>query len=120
MSEVIERNAERDLQAVEKLNATYRAIKSELAKVIVEIAHSRVTGLWHVAGAECVSRFELGAKVASVLGYSESMLIPRTIEEGDCTPPRARNSTLNIDKIRALLNFPFATIETNLRHEYGQ
>ncbi len=92
----------------------------ELAQVITEIVHRRVTGIWHVAGAECVSRFELGARVASVLGYSESMLIPRTIDEGDCTPPRARNSTLNIDKIRRLLDFPFAAIVTNLRHEYGQ
>ena len=90
----------------------------ELAQVIAEIARRRVTGIWHVAGAECVSRFELGAKVASVLGYSDSMLIPRTIDEVDSTPPRVRNSTLNIDKIRALLNFPFATIEANLRSEY--
>jgi dTDP-4-dehydrorhamnose reductase len=91
----------------------------ELASVIMEVVCRRMTGVLHVAGAECMSRFELGTKVASVLGYPESLLLPRKIEEVPCTPPRAPNTTLNIDKIRNLLDFPFATVETNLRLEWG-
>ena len=51
----------------------------ELAQVIMAIAKRKVTGIWHVAGAERVSRFELGLKVARILGYSEQLLLPRTI-----------------------------------------
>jgi|WetSurMetagenome_2_1015567.scaffolds.fasta_scaffold04866_6 dTDP-4-dehydrorhamnose reductase len=91
----------------------------ELAQVIIEIARRKGTGIWHVAGAECVSRFELGVKVAKIFGYSEDLLIPRTIEELPCIPPRTPNTTLNIDKIRQRLDFPFAPIETNLRREHG-
>lgn len=92
----------------------------ELAMVILEIVRLRVTGLWHVAGAECVSRHEMGVKVASVFGCPEDLLIPRKIEEVHCVPPRARNTTLSMDKIRSLLGFPFAAIEANLRSEYGR
>jgi dTDP-4-dehydrorhamnose reductase len=92
----------------------------ELALVIMEIVRLRVTGIWHVAGAECVSRYEMGAKVASVHGCSEDLLIPRKIEDVHCVPPRARNTTLNMDKIRSLLGFPFVAIEANLRSEHGR
>jgi dTDP-4-dehydrorhamnose reductase len=95
------------------------AAVGELAQVIVEIARRKVTGIWHVAGAERVSRFKMGGKVAAVLGYPEDLLIPRKIEEVQSIPPRAQNTTLNMVKIRSLLDFPFAAIETNLRHEYG-
>ena len=91
----------------------------ELAQVIIEIARRSMTGIWHVAGAERVSRFELGVKVAGTLGYSENLLVPRRIEELQSIPPRTPNTTLNIDKIRARLGFPFASIETNLRREHG-
>jgi dTDP-4-dehydrorhamnose reductase len=91
----------------------------ELALVIVEVVRRRMTGVLHVAGGECMSRFELGTRVASVLGYPESLLLPRTIEEVPCSPPRAPNTTLNIDKIRSLIDFPFAAVETNLRREWG-
>jgi dTDP-4-dehydrorhamnose reductase len=91
----------------------------ELALVIMEIVRLRVTGIWHVAGAERVSRYEMGVKVASVVGCSEDLLVPRKIEEVECIPPRARNTTLNMGKIRSLLGFPFAPIEANLRSEYA-
>lgn len=91
----------------------------ELALVIREIVRRRVTGIWHVAGAECVSRYDLGTKVASVFGYTQDMLVPRKIEEMQCSPPRAPNTTLNMDKIRNLLGFPFASIEANLRSEHS-
>jgi dTDP-4-dehydrorhamnose reductase len=91
----------------------------ELVLVIAEAARRKVMGIWHVAGAECVSRFELGVKVAKMLGYSEKLLIPRRIGELHSIPPRTPNTTLNIDKIRNWLSFPFAAIETNLHREHG-
>ena len=90
----------------------------ELAPVVLEIARLRATGFWHVAGAECVSRYEMGVKVASAFGYPLDLLVPRKIEEVRCIPPRARNTTLNMDKTRKLLGFPFAAIEANLRSEH--
>jgi dTDP-4-dehydrorhamnose reductase len=93
---------------------------AELALVIEEMIRRQVTGVWHVAGAECVSRFELGTRVAAVLGYSQDLLIPRTIADVPCTPPRAPNTTLNLEKIRNLLDFPLADIESNLHQEWGQ
>lgn len=91
----------------------------ELASMIMEVVRRKLTGVLHVAGAERLSRFELGARVASVLGYPGSLLLPRKIEEVPCSPPRAPNTTLNIDKIRNLLDFPFKTVATNLRREWG-
>lgn len=92
----------------------------ELVLVILELIRRKVTGVWHVAGAERVSRWELGARVAEVLGYSQELLVPRTIAEMPCSPPRAPDTTLNLDKIRSLLDFSFAAIETNLHQEWGQ
>jgi dTDP-4-dehydrorhamnose reductase len=128
------KSPEGDRGADEKLASSWKAGKTttlfvdeyrnptavgELALGIMEIVRLRVTGIWHVAGAECISRHEMGVKVASVLGCSEDLLIPRRIEDVHCVPPRARNTTLNMDKIRSLLGLPFAAIEANLRSEHG-
>lgn len=91
----------------------------ELASVIVEVVRRKLTGVLHVAGGECLSRFELGSLVASVLGHPENLLLPRTIQEVPCCPPRAPNTTLNMNKIRKLLDFPFASVEANLRREWS-
>lgn len=90
----------------------------ELAQVILELVRRRATGVWHVAGAECVSRWELGARVAAHLGYSKALLIPRKIAELPCVPPRSPNTTLNLDKLRQELDFELASIETNLSREW--
>lgn len=92
----------------------------ELVLVIGELLRRRATGVWHVAGAERVSRWELGKRVAAVLGYSKELLLRRTIAEVPCNPPRAPDTTLNLDKIRSFLEYPFAGIEANLRREWGQ
>lgn len=91
----------------------------ELAAVTLEILQRKMTGVWHVAGAECVSRFELGVKVAKALGYPGKLLTPKKIEELQCIPPRTPNTTLNTDKIRNQLGFVFESIETNLFREHG-
>jgi dTDP-4-dehydrorhamnose reductase len=91
----------------------------ELALVITDIARRRMTGIWHVAGAECLSRYELGIKVARTLGYSEKLLIPKSIDEVESIPPRTPNGTLNIDKIQDRLGFSFAAVATNLQREHG-
>jgi len=91
----------------------------ELASAILEIARRRAIGLWHVAGAECVSRYELGVKVASVFGHSPDMLVPRSTKEIHSVPPRAENTTLKMDRARTAFGLSFASIESNLRKEWG-
>lgn len=91
----------------------------ELAEKLIEVAQQKITGLLHIAGRECLSRFEFGGKIAKLLGFPLQLLLPRKIEEVVSVPPRAPNVSMNISKARTLLATPFRSVEENLRQEYG-
>lgn len=90
----------------------------ELAAILEALVRSRDTGIWHVAGAQCMSRFDFGSTAARIFGVSESLLVPVRIAEVRSLPPRAPNTTLNIEKIRSRFPLEFDSIEANLRREY--
>lgn len=92
----------------------------ELVLVILELMRRSMTGVWHVAGNERVSRWEFGTRVAAALGYSQELLVPRTIAEMPCSPPRAPDTSLNLAKLKSQIDVPFADIEANLYQEWGQ
>ncbi len=90
----------------------------ELAEKLIEVADERITGLVHIAGSECLSRYEFGCKIAGHFGFPPSLLSARKIEDVVSVPPRAPNVSMNITKARALFRSPFRSIEENLRREH--
>ena len=64
----------------------YRQTSSaeNVAQLIVElIERPNLNGLFHWAGSEVISRYELGRKFSSVLGLREERLAPSTLAESE-------------------------------------
>lgn len=65
------------------------------AAALVEIARSDVTGVWHVAGMERLSRYEMGLRLAMQLG-ADLRLLEASSSEGRFSEPRPRDVSLDI------------------------
>lgn len=91
----------------------------DLAEALIEITLKKVTGLLHIAGVQPISRYDLGKKIAGILGSPPELLVARSLDEVSLPRPRARDATLNISRAQSLLSCRFTPLDEALRRECG-
>jgi dTDP-4-dehydrorhamnose reductase len=84
------------------------------ARATWELARQAATGLFHVAGAERVSRWELGRLVAASHPEIRARFEAASLADY-AGPPRSPDTSLNCRKAQALLSFPLPRISDWLR-----
>jgi dTDP-4-dehydrorhamnose reductase len=75
------------------------------ARAIWELVAQRKPGLYHLAGSERLSRWQMGQLVAARWPQLDPRLEPASRKEYD-GPPRPADTSLNCAKIQKLLSFP--------------
>ena len=75
-------------------------LSDDLARVVVRLAEKN-KGLFHVAGDECVSKFEFARRVAGYFGLSE-LVVPVYTEEMNQKAKRPTNGCLDCSRIEKL------------------
>ncbi|PDW01984.1 SDR family oxidoreductase [Candidatus Viridilinea mediisalina] len=85
----------------------------DLASALLELCDLPYQGILNIAGAERVSRYELGTLIARAWGLDPTS-IPAGLSASQATP-RPRNCTLNISRAQALLKTPLRGIRAVLR-----
>jgi dTDP-4-dehydrorhamnose reductase len=77
---------------------------STAADVLVRLAESDHSGLYHVAGRERVSRFELMRRAATVLGLDPLLVRPN--RRADANLPEPRPADVSLDTSKLVSAFP--------------
>ena len=80
-----------------------------LAAVVVELAGLEYTGMLHVAGAQALSRYEFGVRLARFHGLDPASLIPARSRESGLRRPL--DCTLDCSRARALLRTPLPGVD---------
>ncbi|MDX1951213.1 MAG: SDR family oxidoreductase [Verrucomicrobiota bacterium] len=75
------------------------------ARAIWELARQQASGIFHVAGAEKLSRYQIGLLLAQRHPQLKPLLLPGTLKEYQ-GPPRSPDTTLDCSKAQKLLSFP--------------
>jgi len=75
-----------------------------LAAAVVELAGLRYTGVLNVAGAQVLSRYEFGVRLAQAFGFDPSPIVPALSRESGLIRPL--DCTLDCSRARALLQTP--------------
>lgn len=88
----------REVRAFADLYSTPTYVES-LAQLIVEVLERGVTGLWHWAGTDRVSRYEWALLIARRLGR-EDLVKPASTSEALWAARRPRDSSLSIERAR--------------------
>ncbi|MFZ0827045.1 MAG: SDR family oxidoreductase [Verrucomicrobiia bacterium] len=77
----------------------------ETARAVWELAEKNCRGLFHVAGAEKLSRWQIGQLLAGRHPELKANLEPGSARDF-AGPPRALNTSLNIAKVQKVLSMP--------------
>ncbi len=72
------------------------------ALAVLSLLRERACGIYHIAGGERLSRYEIGVLTAKMFGADTSQIVPGTLEdyEGD---PRPADTSLNCLKLQQLI-----------------
>jgi dTDP-4-dehydrorhamnose reductase len=76
-------------------------LADNLAEAVIEAVESRVRGVYHAAGSERISRYDLALKAAETFNFDAALVRPiRMSELKAWTAKRPKDSSLCVDKIQ--------------------
>ena len=74
------------------------------AEMILEALERRLTGIFHMAGASRVSRYDFAVALAGAFGLDSSLVEPVNMDEMRWVAKRPRDSSLDVSKATSLLS----------------
>jgi dTDP-4-dehydrorhamnose reductase len=86
----------------------------ELAECVLKLIENDVTGLYHAAGSERVSRYDLIRKFVTAFGYDVDIVKPITSSELKFKAKRLKDSSLDISKVRSI-GIKFSNIDDAIK-----
>ena len=87
---------------------------SELAEASISAIEKDLSGIYHMAGDEMISRYEFMRTVATIFGYDSNLIKPTTSDELKFKAKRPKDTSLDISKIKNL-KIKFSTLEGSLK-----
>lgn len=78
-------------------------LNTSLARMLLEAGRKRLSGVYHMAGATRVSRYDFAVEIARVFGLDESLIVPSRISDMRWRAKRPADSSLDTSKAARLL-----------------
>ena len=89
---------------------------NDLGIILVRLLASGQEGIWHVAGGECVTKYEFGVQIAAVFDLDARLIMPSTARDHRLMAKRGRQLCLQSNRIDGLSGVEPPTIGQGLRH----
>jgi dTDP-4-dehydrorhamnose reductase len=93
---------------------------NHLAQTLIAMLEKDLHGLYHVVGAQALSKYQFGVEVARKFGLSESLIKPQSVERSALTARRSHNLWLSIHKLSTDLGHAIPDFSTGLDGFYTQ
>jgi len=90
------------------------------AGLLLDMLEKKLGGLYHVVGAQPMSKYQFGLKVAQKFGLEESLISPKSVENSGLTAKRSHNLWLSIHKLSTDLGREIPNFSTGLDEFYTQ
>lgn len=87
-------------------------LSADLARVVTKLVHDGKTGIWHVAGNTCITKYEFAKRIASYFGL-ESKIEHRTSLEMNQKARRPKNACLDCSQL-AHIGIPIPDFDAGL------
>lgn len=88
---------------------------NDLSDLLLRMLDCGMSGLYHVGGAEKISKFEFARRVAAAFSFDPSQVVPARVAEVGLRAKRPPDISLNTEKIRAALGQSMPDVESGLR-----
>ena len=93
---------------------------NDTARVLLEMLQKNLSGLYHVVGAQNMSKYQFGVDVARMFGLREDLISPRSVEGSELTVKRSHNLWLSTHKLSTGLGHEIPLFSTGLAEFYTQ
>lgn len=85
-----------------------------LCRMLIEVSSRKLHGVFHLAGATRISRYDMAVMVAEKLGLDKSLLRPTNISAMNWTAQRPKDSSLDVSKASSVLKEKPVTVQQGL------
>lgn len=93
---------------------------NHLAQTLIAMLEKDMHGLYHVVGAQPMSKYQFGVAVARQFGLKESLIVPESVERSGLTAKRSHNLWLSVHKLSTDLRRPLPEFSAGLDGFYTQ
>jgi dTDP-4-dehydrorhamnose reductase len=87
---------------------------NQVAEVLMEMIRQDLRGVYHVVSQGCLSRYEMGLKVAEFFGRDPALIKPATLSGAAFKARRPPNGCLDCTKVEQALSRPMFTFDESL------
>ena len=88
---------------------------SDLSAIINQIIGSSISGLYHCASKDCISKYDFGIKMAEVFNMTSSNIKRISVDEMAFKAERPKNMALDIKKISSVLEYDFPSAVDSIK-----
>lgn len=92
----------------------------DLAEILVRMLEKDLSGVYHAVGAEALSKYEFGRRIARQFGFDEAFVLPKSVEESGLKARRSHNLRLSINKLSTALGQEIPGVSTGIERFYTQ
>lgn len=92
----------------------------DLSDLLVEAAELDLKGIFHMVGAEPMSKYEFGKRIAEKFGFDASLIQPVSIQESGLKAVRSPNLSLSTAKLQRALGHELPAFDAGLQKFYDQ
>jgi dTDP-4-dehydrorhamnose reductase len=78
-------------------------LANDLAWIFIKMLEKNLSGLYHVVGAECLSKYEFGMRLAKRFDLDGNLIKPTSVSQSGLKAYRSPNLCLRTDKLAAAL-----------------
>jgi dTDP-4-dehydrorhamnose reductase len=93
---------------------------NHLSQTLIAMLEKNLSGLYHVVGAQAMSKYQFGMEVARKFGLKTSLIEPQSVKRSSLTAPRSNNLWLSIHKLSTELGHEIPAFSTGLDGFYTQ
>src|SRR5215207_9726772 len=93
---------------------------NHLSQTLLEMLEKDLHGLYHVVGAQAMSKYQFGLEIARKFGLKGSLISPKSVEGSGLTAKRSHNLWLSIHKLSTDLGGEIPNFSTDLDEFYPQ
>ena len=90
------------------------------ARLLLAMLEKNLSGLYHVVGAQAMSKYQFGLEIARKFGLKESHILQKSVEASGLTAKRSHNLWLSIHKLSTERGSPIPEFSTGLDEFYTQ
>jgi len=90
------------------------------ARLLLEMLEKNLSGLYHVVGAQALSKYQFGVEIARIFGLREGLISPKSVLSSSLTARRSHNLWLSVHKLSTDLGHFLPEFSTGLDQFYTQ